>query len=103
MDRANYTAITVFWIDTWKRNADIIYNLPNRSIELVEKLYPICGTEHPPSDEYLGFFDRLVPPFPQSSLNDSLEKTLELVLFQYCQQAIVMSPAGFLNRGISKL
>lgn len=97
--RPNYTATNVWWIDVWKRNADIIYNLPNRSVELVEKLYPIYDTEHPHSDAYLGFFDRLFPQFPHPPLNNSLERNLDLILFQYCQEACAHFTPGFINRG----
>lgn len=98
-NRDNYTATNVLWIDIWKRNADIIYNLPSRSIELVEKVYPIYETEHQDPELYLSFFDRLFPQFPQKPLNNSFDRTLDILLFQYCQLACALSPPGFLNEG----
>ena len=97
--RDNYTATLVWSIDIWKRNADIIYHLPNRSVELVEKLYPILDTEHPESDAYLAFFDRLFPRFPHPPLNNSFERSLEVLLFQYAQNSVTTAIWNPVNTG----
>jgi hypothetical protein len=87
----NYTTATILAIDIFKRNADITYNLVNRSIERMENLSPIYETEYINPSTYLRFYDRIFPPALQKPPNNSLETTLETLLFQYCQSSSVLS------------
>ena len=99
-DTSNYTFSGQFWIDIWKRRADITYNLGNRSIELVDNLSPAYGSEFINPTAYLDFYDRIFPPLGlRSRPEEPYGTTLETIVFDYCQLNSMASPNGQITFG----
>jgi len=101
-DESNYTVTTpAVWVEVKKRNADIIYNLSNWTIERFERLSPVSEPETLDPVAYLRFFDKIFPQWPNPEMNQPRDFTLEVLLFRYCLDACFSSPGtsdGFLSR-----
>jgi hypothetical protein len=98
-DKANFQTTDVFWFNVWKRKADILYNLADRSVEVQpENLSPIYGLEFIDGEAYLGFYDRIFPSYSDMPRNSSHRETLQGFLFDYVLEACALSPQTKISR-----
>jgi hypothetical protein len=99
-DKTNFKTTDVFWFNVWKRKADIIYNLADRSIEVPpENLSPIYGLEFVDGEAYLNFYDRIFPAYSSIPPNSShKDVTLQDFLFNYVLEACALSPPTKISR-----
>lgn len=83
-------------IDVWKRKADVLYNLANFTIDLIDNMSPIYGTDGTEAKTYLDFYDRIFPRWTGRVVG-SFDVTLESLLYNFCFAQCTYSPSDSAN------
>jgi hypothetical protein len=95
-DISSFVRTPMIQIDVWKRKADVSYNVQNFSIELIENMSSIYGTEGTEAKTYLDFYDRLFPHWSWKgrAAPGSLDITLQSLLYNFCFTQCAGSPSN---------
>jgi hypothetical protein len=100
---SQFASTSSLLLDIKKRTADITYNLPNGSLELIDNVSPKQDSAYISPGAYVYVFSRILSEHPKNVPKDQHEFTLESMVFTYCHTASFLSTGGTIARSYIKM